>query len=33
MDSCGVLSSTCWAIFASLAYWDGNSVSTSYQVP
>ncbi|KAG2424124.1 hypothetical protein HXX76_014798 [Chlamydomonas incerta] len=31
MDSCGVLSSTCWAIFSSLAYWQGNSVSTSYQ--
>ncbi|KAG2484562.1 hypothetical protein HYH03_016608 [Edaphochlamys debaryana] len=31
MDSCGVLSSTCWAIFSSLAYWEGNSVSTSYQ--
>lgn len=31
MDSCGVLSSTCWAIFSSLAYWRGNSVSTSYQ--
>ncbi len=31
MDSCGVLSSTCWAIFASLAYWRGNSVNTSYQ--
>ncbi|EFJ45076.1 hypothetical protein VOLCADRAFT_118464 [Volvox carteri f. nagariensis] len=31
MDSCGVLSSTCWAIFSSLAYWQGNSVKTSYQ--
>ncbi|GLI60703.1 hypothetical protein VaNZ11_002796, partial [Volvox africanus] len=31
MDSCGVLSSTCWAIYSSLAYWRGNSVNTSYQ--